>query len=644
MVQHITDYRSVLSDTGTTAIFFTYFGVGMVLFFISLYVARNNRDTLGATVTPFLALAISYENLAIALSVLLDYSKIRGVLAVRGMVQAFEVPLAILALWELNYGVRKRRSANFCCLRFDLGHRSRSSFLSHVMRYSMWLMALAILIFELVLNANYSASPAEAPISSRFTFKGIPFDIYQKPDTFSKNGARPFDWQDAADFFPPCILVVVALYTGLSLWRFGTFISTDIWTTSLNPWISVVIATLAYFFIWLFTPRFWMFPYIMNVAYLLLLTGLVITVGLVEANFRTLEAWEKTLENTNENTLANEVRKETEAQLRDHVPLTEGLVSVKNGAQKTNDTNTSSDAYPLHIKVNNDFTGIQLTSPRTIESLQKLEPYPPRDPEQFVSSESSHSRSNPHTAAASASASAGSIVSYENPDYRPGRSASPRYEGSPNATSATTISAATSGAGGNNGSAGYHPSSRYAPLHEPASAAVPAPVPSKAFASPTAQPMLRSQYARTDVEEIQTSPTFADPSRVSEYSVNGERSHSPSGPQLQSRSALVQGRDPQGYPRQQPKESYPSIRNDVYPYHSLSYYANQKRPVPSGSSEGRSGPSGASSSMGGADRAHRNYGGRGSVHNVPPYGHNNHMSPNSYIDEAIQPPGNLPPY
>jgi hypothetical protein len=79
------------------------------------------------------------------------------------------------------------------------------------------------------------------------------------------------DWSDALDFVSWALLVSFSLYTGLSLWRYGTSISTDVRATSINPWASVFIATVGLGLAWGLTPFSWALPYAVNATEIVLL-------------------------------------------------------------------------------------------------------------------------------------------------------------------------------------------------------------------------------------------------------------------------------------------------------------------------------------------------------------------------------------
>jgi hypothetical protein len=223
------------------------------------------------------------------------------------------------AEFELNYEVHKRRSANFFCglIAFDQvsrkggaerrphscsqcpltyhpstptplpaqGHRTTTGFCGAIVRYGVWVVALLLLLVAVVVNAPQMTDPALAmPGYTRFTAYGAACVTNRAP------GAG-FGWGDAADFIPMLLLVVFSTYTGASLWRYGTTISTDVRATSLNPWASVTLATVGLTLAWALSPLAWPLPYATQAMLLGVTAALVVTQACVESNLRTLEEW-----------------------------------------------------------------------------------------------------------------------------------------------------------------------------------------------------------------------------------------------------------------------------------------------------------------------------------------------------------------
>ena len=106
-------------------------------------------------------------------------------------------------------------------------------------------------------------------------------------------------WGDAVDFAPMLALLCFSGYTGASLWRYGTTISTDVRATSVNPWGALLLAAGGLAGGWALSPAAWPLPYATNAMLLALLWALVLTQACVEGNLRTLAEWDAILETAN---------------------------------------------------------------------------------------------------------------------------------------------------------------------------------------------------------------------------------------------------------------------------------------------------------------------------------------------------------
>ena len=105
----------------------------------------NRREFLrnlgvSAASLPFLSALLVYDNVACAVGALAPASAVLGdataatnVQRARAGLYAFIVPLFLVAEFELNYEVHKRRSANFLLglFTFDQGHRRQRSALAN---------------------------------------------------------------------------------------------------------------------------------------------------------------------------------------------------------------------------------------------------------------------------------------------------------------------------------------------------------------------------------------------------------------------------------------------------------------------------------------------------------------------------------
>lgn len=101
------------------------------------------------------------------------------------------------------------------------------------------------------------------------------------------------------DITPTIALAVVVSHTGASLWRYGTFYSTDVHATVVNPWIGMLLGVLGVLFSSLFTPSDWELPYATNTAELVLMAFIVRSMSLIDHNLVQCELFEENLRETN---------------------------------------------------------------------------------------------------------------------------------------------------------------------------------------------------------------------------------------------------------------------------------------------------------------------------------------------------------
>jgi hypothetical protein len=309
-----------LEQVRDSAIFYTYMSI-LVIGFIYAIVAVTRRESAvtGFVLVPTLCLCLWYENLTIAIVAdVVDPASI-GSEKLRAAVQSFVIPLFLVTLFELNYEIHKRRSVNFFgCIKFDSGHRTSTGFFGNLVRFSIWLIAMAVMLIQVVVNAPYITNPLLFPETTRFTSKGIDITQY----------TPPFTWSDAVDFFPYLLLVLFALYTGISLWRYGTSISTDVRATSINPWASTFIASVGLILAWLLTPISWPLPFAMNAMEIVLLFSMIIDLYLVEMNLKTLELWEQNLQSANEAVIAAIAARDKQAEMEARYAATAAIAAA----------------------------------------------------------------------------------------------------------------------------------------------------------------------------------------------------------------------------------------------------------------------------------------------------------------------------
>ena len=95
------------------------------------------------------------------------------------ILHSFVVPLILIVAFEQSYVIHKRKTAKFCCIGFDRGHRLKAKnfqvqVLSMVLRSSMWFIAGGLAIFNVVMNAMIvMGSQLDLRKQQRFTYKSL---------------------------------------------------------------------------------------------------------------------------------------------------------------------------------------------------------------------------------------------------------------------------------------------------------------------------------------------------------------------------------------------------------------------------------------------------------------------------------------
>lgn len=226
MVQPVYAWDPSPNSTRDAILFLLYMAIAAACGGISLYIARRRNEFAGFMLFPCLCTAIFYDNLTLAVVALTGRSAVvpQGMLRLQAAVQSFIIPLFITTEFELSYAVHKKRSANFFfgCIRFDSagssGSRGGGSSGSgkpggtsgRLVRYCVWLLAIAVMLIQVVVNGTFMADPGQMDTTTRFTNKSL---------GIGRTAGGSIDWSDAVDFFPFVYFLAFSLYFGISLWR-----------------------------------------------------------------------------------------------------------------------------------------------------------------------------------------------------------------------------------------------------------------------------------------------------------------------------------------------------------------------------------------------------------------------------------------
>eukprot|EP01138_Halocafeteria_seosinensis_P004476 gb/GECG01004579.1/.p1 GENE.gb/GECG01004579.1/~~gb/GECG01004579.1/.p1 ORF type:complete len:443 (+),score=23.90 gb/GECG01004579.1/:1-1329(+) len=258
----------------------------LVAMFVTGYLASPYSNKVGYLFMPVTAFFMALENGTLAASIAVEPERPEALLQIRFAVASFIAPMLIITQFELNYEVHKARSANFfCCITFDQGHRKKYGFASQVSRYSIWVTALFLAIVSIIASATHISDVDRFTETYRFTNKKL-----QIPGSGDRQDDVTFS--SVMDFVVPLILFAKSFYTGISFWRYGTSISTDVRATIFNPWASLTVAASLYLVALLVTPSSMDAPFLVNTAEFLLHFALMISAYLGDQNFKMLKEWD----------------------------------------------------------------------------------------------------------------------------------------------------------------------------------------------------------------------------------------------------------------------------------------------------------------------------------------------------------------
>lgn len=218
------DDDEALVDPAFRPFFWIFAAVAIVLFYYAMGYARKYRTMAAFLLPPFICLCIVFDNIVMATTGLnRDKTTVKAMLAFHACV----IPMLLLVCYEIAYLVHKQKSVNFCGISFESGHRRMlgRNALSTCLRFAVWLIGVALLVMNLLVSYRWQNEAPE--IHSIYDMEGdstthVVFAIA-----------------------PAFVLVALSLYIGLQLWNYGTFYSYMVHATCFNPWIWILVGSVA---------------------------------------------------------------------------------------------------------------------------------------------------------------------------------------------------------------------------------------------------------------------------------------------------------------------------------------------------------------------------------------------------------------
>jgi len=227
------------------------FSITAFFFFICAIIAfqrgrtrRHYRATFPVwCLFPIACIISTLENIVLATSGVFIEKQMDDslILKIVFVLQAFQVPILLVTIFELTYIVHKRRSLNFCGLKFDEGRRVTSiittRWRSFLARHALRISALIMLGIGIFVNLDLLSFVTNADqLTGRIGWAAL----WGNNDKWSNA-----DTLILISLFPTNVLIISSLLLTTSLWRYGTESSLIVHSSFLNIWFFPFFGTLA---------------------------------------------------------------------------------------------------------------------------------------------------------------------------------------------------------------------------------------------------------------------------------------------------------------------------------------------------------------------------------------------------------------
>lgn len=212
--------------------FWIFAGVACCLAYFAMGYAKKYNTTAAFLLPPFICFCIAFDNIVMATTGI-DESKVstQAMLAFHACI----IPMILLVCYEMAYLVHKQKSVNFCGIRFESGHRRagrRNQAWAMCLRLTIWLLALGLLFLNLIASYGWVDEHLQDP-ARHMELKSV-YDL--QGDTTAHT---------LFSVIPAFVLVLLSMYIGMQLWNYGTFYSYMVHATCFNPWIWMLVGSIA---------------------------------------------------------------------------------------------------------------------------------------------------------------------------------------------------------------------------------------------------------------------------------------------------------------------------------------------------------------------------------------------------------------
>jgi len=240
--------------------------INMILLFANLETLHRKRSELVYWIGVPLTMLLIFEMASIASFEILGGNTTSELEAIRILLQSFIIPFFLLHLYEIAYMMHTARGVDFCCISLETQKRERAMFRLQMMRYLIWLSIFCLILFSLTVNilailesidisnritGNFPAESEEG-INLTSNYFGQRFCKKSLLESFRQTGSCTLGC--LADIIPWVLLLLLSIYFGILIWRFGYRFSSSRSPHLIYEWMLPLLASIL-LFISLLLPR-----------------------------------------------------------------------------------------------------------------------------------------------------------------------------------------------------------------------------------------------------------------------------------------------------------------------------------------------------------------------------------------------------